>query len=81
VPIEGAPPDPYAPVRGCPFAPRCAWRIGVCWTNNPPLLPSVDGAVAVHAVACHNPVNAAEALKGRPLRAGFAPTPTAESDA
>ena len=81
VPIEGAPPDPYALVRGCPFAPRCAWRIGVCWANNPPLLPSVDGAGAVHAVACHNPVNAAEALKGRPLRAGFASTPTAETDA
>ena len=27
-----------APV-GCPFAPRCAWRLTVCWTDNPALRP------------------------------------------
>jgi oligopeptide/dipeptide ABC transporter ATP-binding protein len=69
VPIEGAPPDPYLPIRGCPFAPRCAWRIAACWQINPALLP-VD---SMHGVACHNPVSAGEALSGQPMRSGFAP--------
>jgi oligopeptide/dipeptide ABC transporter ATP-binding protein len=77
VPIEGMPPDPMVPIRGCPFAPRCAWRIGTCWRENPALVADADpsaGPVA-HAVACHNPVTAAEAVQGRPLRPGFAPAP------
>jgi oligopeptide/dipeptide ABC transporter ATP-binding protein len=69
VPIEGTPPDPFLPIRGCPFAPRCAWRVAACWRENPALLP----AESVHAVACHNPVDASEALAGRPMRPGFAP--------
>jgi oligopeptide transport system ATP-binding protein len=85
VPIEGAPPDPYAPIRGCPFAPRCAWRVETCWTANPALLATdaVNGSAPVHAVACHNTVSAAEALTGRPMRAGFAqaPAPMADVDA
>jgi len=85
VPIEGAPPDPYAPARGCPFAPRCAWRVEPCWTKNPPLraVDGFDGSPAVHAVACHNTVTAAETLAGRPMRAGFAraPAPAADVDA
>ena len=72
VPIEGTPPDPYKTIRGCPFAPRCAWRIEACWRENPPLEAApAEGAAAGHAVACHNPVSPAEAAEGRPLRTGF----------
>ena len=71
MPIEGTPPDPYLPIRGCPFAPRCAWRVAACWRENPALLP----ADAAHGVACHNPVSDGEALAGRPMRPGFAPAP------
>jgi len=85
VPIEGTPPDPYAPICGCPFAPRCAWRVEPCWTKNPALqaTDTVEGSPAIHAVACHNTVTAAEAIAGRPMRAGFtqAPAPIASVDA
>jgi oligopeptide transport system ATP-binding protein len=82
LPIEGRPPDMRRAPTGCPFAPRCAWRLDVCWTDNPPLRPIVDGAqvvltgpTATHQIACHNPPTAAEAEAGRPLRDGFAPAP------
>ena len=39
IPIEGRPPDMRQEPRGCPFAPRCAWRLDRCWTDNPALLP------------------------------------------
>ena len=42
IPIEGRPPDMRNAPTGCPFAPRCAWRLDVCWTDNP-------GARAGHA--------------------------------
>ncbi len=78
VPIEGVPPDQFSPVRGCPFTPRCAWRVAACWRENPPLqlIGSPDDASqAGHRLACHNPVNVAEAVAGRPLRDGFHPAP------
>jgi oligopeptide/dipeptide ABC transporter ATP-binding protein len=82
VPIEGIPPDQRRAPHGCPFAPRCAWRLEVCWTNNPPLT-SVDGSTrvvatgpgATHRIACHNPPTPDEAAAGRPLRAGFVAAP------
>jgi oligopeptide/dipeptide ABC transporter ATP-binding protein len=37
-PIEGAPPDQTRQPQGCPFAPRCAWRLPVCWSDMPPLV-------------------------------------------
>src|ERR687887_1893516 len=40
VPIEGAPPDQRRPPHGCPFAPRCAWRLPICWEEMPPLVPT-----------------------------------------
>jgi oligopeptide/dipeptide ABC transporter ATP-binding protein len=82
VPIEGSPPDPLQPIRGCPFAPRCAWRIDVCWKENPALATCTDDATIspAHAVACHNPVTAAEALRGAPLRPGFTPAPAEAAD-
>jgi oligopeptide transport system ATP-binding protein len=89
IPIEGRPPDMrYAPV-GCPFAPRCAWRLDACWLENPPLQPLVDGApvvltgsAATHRIACLNPPTAEEAAAGMPLRPGFvaAPAPTGAID-
>ncbi len=39
IPIEGRPPDMRELPPGCPFAPRCAWRLSVCWEVNPELGP------------------------------------------
>ena len=62
VPIPGQPPDASLDVLGCPFAPRCQWRVPECATVRPPL----DGP-GEHSFACHNPVTQAEVLAGRPL--------------
>jgi oligopeptide transport system ATP-binding protein len=82
VPIEGAPPDQRRSPLGCPFAPRCAWRLPICWEEMPPLEPTAtvarvvtSGANATHRVACHNPPTVEEAAAGRPLRDGFVPAP------
>jgi oligopeptide transport system ATP-binding protein len=82
VPIEGTPPDQRRAPVGCPFAPRCAWRLEVCWTDNPPLVPLrtgervvTSGSAATHRVACHNRPTPEEAAAGRPLREGFVPAP------
>jgi oligopeptide/dipeptide ABC transporter ATP-binding protein len=81
-PIGGAPPDLRSQPRGCPFAPRCAWRLEVCWDQTPLLRPArpVDrlqttGPAATHLLACHNPVLPAEIQAARPLRPGFEPAP------
>ena len=37
-PIEGSPPDLRREPTGCPFAPRCAWRLDTCWSLMPELL-------------------------------------------
>lgn len=87
IPIEGAPPDlRFAPV-GCPFAPRCAWRIETCWKAMPPLDPIdpghelvTTGPRATHRAACWNPPTPEEAVAARPLREGFEPAaPPAEA--
>jgi oligopeptide transport system ATP-binding protein len=78
VPIEGSPPDQYSPLLGCPFAPRCAWRLDVCWRDNPSLVPvssSGGGGPTSHHLACHNPVTDEEAVTGMPLREDFMPAP------
>jgi oligopeptide transport system ATP-binding protein len=82
IPIEGVPPDQRRAPVGCPFAPRCAWRLDVCWTDNPPLVPAgvvgrvvTTGSDATHRFACHNPPTAEEAAAGRPLREGFVAAP------
>ena len=73
VPIEGAPPSQRAEPSGCPFAPRCAWRLPVCFEVNPSLRPLgpagpivVTGPNATHRIACHNPPTAKEAQVGVP---------------
>jgi len=78
IPIEGTPPDQRRAPVGCPFAPRCAWRLEVCWTDNPALEPLeagvrlvTTGPGATHRIACHNPPTPEEAAAGRPLRDGF----------
>jgi oligopeptide/dipeptide ABC transporter ATP-binding protein len=70
--IDGAPPDLEREPVGCPFAPRCAWRVEACWREMPPLAPVDDGG---HLLACHHPVTPGEAAAGRPLDPGFAPAP------
>jgi oligopeptide/dipeptide ABC transporter ATP-binding protein len=88
IPIEGAPPDlRFAPV-GCPFAPRCAWRVERCWKEMPPLEPlgplgplgattdvQMTGPQATHRAACWNRPTAQEAAAGWPLRADFVAAP------
>ncbi|NDJ76321.1 MAG: ABC transporter ATP-binding protein [Chloroflexi bacterium] len=48
--IEGSPPDMRDLPPGCPFAPRCIYRIDKC-NENPPLLPVAD-ASPDHITAC-----------------------------
>jgi oligopeptide transport system ATP-binding protein len=47
-PIEGSPPDLINPPLGCNFAPRCAYKIDKCLTEEPPLMPVADA----HESAC-----------------------------
>ncbi|MBN1242701.1 MAG: ABC transporter ATP-binding protein [Spirochaetales bacterium] len=47
-PIEGTPPDLFAPPAGCPFADRCDWCMKVCKTDMPPLHKVSE----THSVAC-----------------------------
>jgi oligopeptide/dipeptide ABC transporter ATP-binding protein len=80
-PIVGSPPELDRLPPGCPFAPRCAWALDVCWRKMPPLgLVEAVGASGGlrsggHLLACHNPVAADEVEAGRPLRPGFRPAP------
>ncbi|MFD6425457.1 dipeptide/oligopeptide/nickel ABC transporter permease/ATP-binding protein [Streptomyces sp. NPDC060198] len=50
--VAGAPPDPFAPVAGCPFEPRCPRRQDRCAEQAPPL----EDLDAGHRVACWYPV-------------------------
>ena len=79
-PIEGSPPDLASNLEGCPFAPRCAWRLDRCWTDAPPLVLAageriIDSALIGHQVACHNQPTREEAIAGFPLTPGFIPAP------
>ena len=46
--IEGQPPLLIDPIPGCPFEPRCDWRIEKCSTEPPPLEIKSEG----HSAAC-----------------------------
>ena len=79
-PIEGSPPDLASVLEGCPFAPRCGWRLDTCWVNDPPLDLAdgerrADALITQHQVACHNQPTRIETVDGVPLREGFAPAP------
>jgi oligopeptide/dipeptide ABC transporter ATP-binding protein len=51
--IPGAPPNLFAQPTGCPFAPRCAYRVDRCTSEVPTLsaLPGTEGD-RPHRVAC-----------------------------
>ena len=73
--IAGSAPRDNQHRPGCPFAPRCAWRIARCFTDTPQLrvvAPSEPGK-SVHSAACHNPAAQPEVGVARPLRMGFVP--------
>ena len=68
-PIEGTPPDLASDIEGCPFAPRCAWRLDVCEDEDPRLESARerDSAMRVpRVVACHVQPSVEEASTGRP---------------
>ena len=75
-PIEGSPPDMEREPVGCPFAPRCRWRLQECWTVTPLLEPVGNE----HVLACHNPVAEDELAAARPLRPGFEAAPPPPGD-
>ncbi len=59
IPIDGVPPDLVNRPVGCSFAPRCAFKIDKCITDNPPLMPIGDK----HESACWvNPTIEARAM-------------------
>ena len=77
VPIEGQPPSPIDPPPGCPFAPRCPYRMERCVLEQPRLEP-VSGHPG-HSSACFLPKDrasrgqvrdrfAVEAVKGDETR-------------
>ncbi len=49
--IDGTPPDLRIEPKGCPFAPRCIYRVEKCW-NEMPHLKQVEGGSPDHTVAC-----------------------------
>ena len=60
IPIEGVPPDLINMPPGCPFYPRCTYRVDKCAQEMPPLIDVEAG----HRVACWEwqKVGAAEAV-------------------
>jgi len=73
-PIEGSPPDLASDLKGCPFAPRCAWRLERCATDDPALETvsgerATDAAAREHHVACHHQPTRLEAFEGVPAAA------------
>lgn len=60
VSIEGSPPDMRNPITGCPFAPRCPYRLEKCWDQLPPLETVPGASVDNHVMACWVDVREAE---------------------
>jgi len=48
IPIEGLPPDLIDAPQGCPFVPRCTYKVDRCVEENPSLEPIETG----HTIAC-----------------------------
>jgi oligopeptide transport system ATP-binding protein len=55
--LEGDVPSPVNPPTGCHFHPRCRYATEICATDEPPLIPHVEG----HLAACHHPLNVGDA--------------------
>jgi oligopeptide transport system ATP-binding protein len=49
--IEGSPPDMRKEPKGCPFAPRCTYRVDICTEEMPPLEPGPESSPE-HLKAC-----------------------------
>jgi oligopeptide/dipeptide ABC transporter ATP-binding protein len=49
--IPGTPPSGYQEPVGCPFRPRCTWRLEVC-AQSDPSLAAVSGGEPAHMAAC-----------------------------
>jgi oligopeptide/dipeptide ABC transporter ATP-binding protein len=71
--VEGEPPNPIAPPRGCHFHTRCPAASSLCRTTEPPLTEYAGG----HLAACHHPlavsaeeIAAAQISQASPLTAG-----------
>jgi len=79
--IPGRPPDLSAPIRGCPFAPRCPYVQDRCRDQSPPLRTAGPG----HRFACWYPVGspegeaalAANVAAGVPAAVSFMAAPAA----
>jgi len=72
IPIPGMVPIPGHEPVGCAFAPRCRWRLPICWFEQPSLggVTSLadDQQQRAHRIACHNPVLPEEVEVGLPTR-------------
>ena len=64
-PIPGLPPDLANPPAGCPFVPRCPFRIEKCAIERPTPLPVAPN----HDSACWVDVTQVEGMKHEPVRA------------
>jgi oligopeptide transport system ATP-binding protein len=51
-PIDGTPPSPHTTIAGCPFHPRCPWRIEIC-TEALPAMEQIGAHGPDRASACH----------------------------
>jgi oligopeptide/dipeptide ABC transporter ATP-binding protein len=59
-PIEGVPPDLVNMPQGCPFYPRCSFRVDRCANEMPPLFKVADN----HLSACWEWQNVAKSREG-----------------
>jgi oligopeptide/dipeptide ABC transporter ATP-binding protein len=67
--LEGEPPSPIQPPRGCRFHPRCPYATEICRTVEPPLTEYADG----HLAACHHPQNVTAAELSAATRSDTSP--------
>ena len=61
--LRGTPPDLRRPIKGCPFAERCEYRMSICLKKTPEEFPAGEG----HSAACwlcHSMAPKVEPLKG-----------------
>lgn len=64
--ITGSPPDMTDPPSGCSFSPRCPYVLDKCYTDDPSLLPVVEGHPE-HVTACWVDVRTAEMTRAEAI--------------